>query len=40
MATGGGGSGKIKNIVSDADFQKELITAGDRLVIVDFFATW
>ena len=30
----------MKNIVNDAEFQKELITAGDRLVVVNFSATW
>jgi thiol-disulfide isomerase/thioredoxin len=38
MATGGGG--KVKNIVNDAEFQRELNAAGDRLVVVNFSATW
>ena len=38
MAAGGGG--RIKNVVSDAEFQMELIAAGEQLVVVDFFATW
>ena len=38
MAAGGGG--RMKNVVSDAEFQMELIAAGEQLVVVDFFATW
>ncbi len=34
------GLGNVKVVPSDADFQKELIVAGDKLVVVDFFATW
>ena len=37
MAAAGG---RIKVVASDSDFQKELVTAGDRLVVADFFATW
>lgn len=37
MAAAGG---RIKVVASDSDFQKELATAGDRLLVVDFFATW
>ena len=42
MASGGkeGGGGKIKNVLSDSEFQKELITAGDRLVVVNFCVDW
>ena len=42
MATGGrgGGGGKIKNVTSDSEFTKELITAGDRLVVVNFCVDW
>jgi len=32
--------GNVKTILTDSDFQKELIVAGDKLVIVCFFATW
>lgn len=32
--------GNVKVILTDSDFQKELIVAGDKLVIVGFFATW
>lgn len=32
--------GRVKVIPSDQEFQKELIVAGDKLVVVDFFATW
>ena len=38
MADGGGG--KVKTIQSDSEFQKELVLAAERLVVVDFFATW
>ena len=38
MAEGGGG--KVKTIQSDSEFQKELVLAAERLVVVDFFATW
>ena len=30
----------MKNIVNDAEFQRELKAAGDRLVVVNFSATW
>ena len=35
-----GPSGKVKDILSDADFQRELVAAGDRLVVVNFSAVW
>ena len=38
MATGGAGGGKVKNIVNDAQFQKELIAAGEKLVVTNFSA--
>lgn len=28
--------GRIKNIISDFDFQKELVAAGEKLVVVNF----
>jgi thioredoxin len=31
---------KVKVILQDSDFQKELVYANDKLVLVDFFATW
>ncbi len=37
MAAGGG---NLKVIPNDSEFQKELIVVGDKLVVVDFFATW
>ncbi len=36
MAGGGG----IIHIENDAHFQQELDKAGEKLVVVDFFATW
>ena len=30
----------MKNIESESDFNEELKKAGDKLVVVDFFATW
>ena len=38
MADGGGD--KVKTILSDSEFQKELVLAVERLVVVDFYATW
>ena len=38
MATGG--SSRVKAVLSDSDFQRELIAVGDKLIVVDFFATW
>ena len=40
MASGSGAQGNVKVVGSDSNFQKELLTAGDKLVLVDFFATW
>ena len=41
MATvGGGGGEKVKDILSDQEFQKELVVAESRLVIVNFSASW
>ena len=37
---GGGGKSRVKDIASSADFNKALATAGKKLVVVDFFATW
>lgn len=37
MAQGGS---RVKVILSDSEFQKELISSGNKLVVVDFFATW
>ena len=39
MATGSSTS-KVKVISVDGDFQRELTLANDKLVVVDFFATW
>lgn len=36
----GAAAGKTKDILSDADFQRELVAAGDRLVVVNFSAVW
>lgn len=33
-------SGNIRQVPSDADFQRELTNAGTKLVVVDYFATW
>jgi len=30
----------VKKVVSQAEFERELRNAGDRAVIVDFYATW
>lgn len=30
----------VKNVLTDSDFQRELIAARGKLVVVDFFATW
>ena len=30
----------VKNIENDQQFQQELANAGNKLVVVDFFATW
>ena len=35
MATG---KGRLKTVLSDTEFQKELIAAGERVVVVDFYA--
>ena len=34
------GRGKVKDIASDADFQRELVTAEDKVVVVNFTASW
>lgn len=39
MATGGA-TGNVKEVPSDRDFQQELVLASNKLVVVDFFATW
>ncbi len=33
-------AGHVQLITSDDDFGPTLMAAGDRLVVVDFFATW
>lgn len=30
----------VRVVEKDSEFQKELIVAGSKLVVVDFFATW
>ena len=35
-----GPAGKVKDIVTDADFQRELVAAGERLVVANFSAAW
>lgn len=35
MATG---KGRLKTVLSDTEFQKELIAAGESVVVVDFYA--
>ena len=30
----------VYSVKGKADFDKQLIDAGDKLVVVDFFATW
>merc|ERR1712150_246869 len=32
--------GGVKTVETAEDFKKELADAGDKLVVVDFFATW
>ena len=36
----GSSTSKFKVISVDGDFQRELTLANDKLVVVDFFATW
>ena len=36
----GGETEKVKNIVNDHEFQKELVAAEERLVVVNFSASW
>ncbi len=33
----GGGGGRVKAVEDDTSFQRELIQAGDQLVVVDFY---
>lgn len=40
MASGSSTGVSVKAVVSDGDFQNELVIAGDKIVVVDFFATW
>jgi hypothetical protein len=39
-AKGEAAAGKTKDILSDPDFQRELVAAGERLVVVNFSAVW
>lgn len=40
MATGSAAKDAVKEVTTDRDFQNELVLAGTKLVVVDFFATW
>ena len=35
-----GEEGRVKNIQSDAELEEALKEAGEKLVVVDFFAPW
>ena len=36
----GSSTSKVQIISVDGDFQRQLTLANDKLVVVDFFATW
>ena len=35
-----GSSNAVKVVASDTEFQRELALANEKLVVVDFYATW
>jgi thioredoxin 1 len=40
QANGDGGAGRPSLITSEAEFDRILATAGDRILVIDFYADW